>query len=122
MGRSFDYKRADRVSELLKHEVSEIVRRDVKDPAVGEVTITRVQVTDDLKMATVSFGVLDRLDEAEQVTESLQRAAGHIQRLLGKRLRLRFIPKLTFQFDRNLDYSLKISKILQEIDEDEKDS
>jgi ribosome-binding factor A len=119
MGRPFDYKRADRVSELLKHEVSEIVRRDVKDPAVGEVTITRVQMTDDLKMATVSFGVLDRTEEAEQVTESLQRAAGHIQRLLGKRLRLRFIPKLTFQFDRNLDYSLKISKILQEIDEED---
>lgn len=119
MSRSFDYKRADRVSELLKSEISQIVRRNVKDPAVGEVTITRVQVTDDLKMATVSFGVLDRTDEAEQVTESLQRAAGHIQRLLGKRLRLRFIPKLTFQFDRNLDYTLKISKLLQEIDEED---
>ena len=119
MSRPFDYKRADRVSELLKHEISQIVLREVKDPAVGEVTITRVQVTDDLRMATVSFGVLDRIDEAEQVTESLQRAAGHIQRLLGKRLRLRFIPRLTFQFDRNLDYSLKISKLLQDIEEEE---
>ena len=76
MSRPFDYKRADRVSELLKHEISQIVLREVKDPAVGEVTITRVQVTDDLKLATVSFGVLDRIDEAEQVTASLQRAAG----------------------------------------------
>ena len=119
MSRPFDYKRADRVSELLKSEISQIVRRDVKDPAVGEVTITRVQMTDDIKMATVSFGVLDRTEEAEQMTESLQRAAGHIQRVLGKRLRLRFIPKLTFQFDRNLDYSLKISKLLEEIDEED---
>ncbi|MDF1535961.1 MAG: 30S ribosome-binding factor RbfA [bacterium] len=118
MSRYFDYKRADRVSELLKHEISEILFRETKDPGIGEVTITRVEVTDDLKLATVYFGVLDRTAEAEQVTEGLQRAGGHIQRLLGKRLRLRFIPKLTFQFDRNLDYSMKIAKILQVIDEE----
>ncbi len=112
----FDYKRADRVSELLKAEISEILLRETKDPRIGEVTITRVLLTDDLRLATVYFGVLDRTAEAEQVTEGLQRAGGHIQRILGKRLHLRFIPKLTFQFDRNLDYSMKISKLLQEID------
>lgn len=119
MGRSFDYKRADRVSELLKHELSEIILKEAKDPGIGEVTITRVKVNDDLRFAMVYFGVLDRTTEVTQVEEGLQRASSYMQRLLGKRLRLRHIPKLTFVFDRNLDYSFKISKILSEIDEED---
>lgn len=118
MGRSFDYKRSDRVSELLKHELSEIILREAKDPGIGEVTITRVKVSDDLRSALVYFGVLDRVTATVQVEEGLQRASSYMQRLLGKRLRLRHIPRLTFVFDRNLDYSFKISKILSEIDED----
>jgi len=118
MGRSFDYKRADRVSELLKHELSEIILKEAKDPGIGDVTLTRVRVSSDLRSATVYFGVLDRTTEADQVTEGLQRASSYMQRLLGKRLRLRHIPKLTFVFDKNLDYSFKISKILSEIDEE----
>jgi ribosome-binding factor A len=116
MSRKFDYKRADRVSELLKHELSEIIRKEAKDPGIGEVTITRIKVSDDLRSALVYFGVLDRTTEAEKVEEGLQRASSYIHRLLGKRLRLKFVPKLTFIFDRNLDYSFKISKILNEID------
>ena len=118
MSRSFDYKRADRVSELLKHELSEIILKEAKDPGIGEVTITRIKVSDDLRAAMVYFGVLDRTTEADQVAEGLQRASSYMHRLLGKRLRLKHIPKLTFVFDRNLDYSFKISKILSEIDEE----
>ena len=118
MSRSFDYKRADRVSELLKHELSEIIRKEAMDPGIGEVTITRVKVSNDLRAALVYFGVLDRTAEAEQVEQGLERASSYIHRLLGKRLRLKFIPKLTFVFDRNLDYSFKISKLLNEIDEE----
>jgi ribosome-binding factor A len=118
MTRSFDYKRADRVSELLKHELSEIILREAKDPGIGEVTITNVKVSDDLRSALVYFGVLDRTTEVSRVEEGLQRASSYIHRLLGKRLRLKFVPKLTFVFDRNLDYSFRISKILNEIDQE----
>ena len=118
MSRSYDYKRSDRVSELLKHELSEILRKEAKDPAIGEVTITRVNLTDDLRFATVYFGVLDRTTEVDQIEEGLQRASSYMHRLLGKRLRLKHTPRLTFKFDRNLDYSFKISKILSEIDEE----
>ena len=111
MGRKFDYKRSDRVSELLKHELSEIIRREAKDPGIGEVTITRVKVSDDLRSAVVYFGVLDRTTEADKVEEGLLRASSYIHRLLGKRLRLKFVPKLTFVFVKNLDYSFKISRL-----------
>jgi len=118
MSRKFDYKRSDRVSELLKHELSEIILKEAKDPGIGEVTITRIKVSDDIRSAMVYFGVLDRTAEVEKVEKGLQRASTYMQRLLGKRLRLRHIPKLTFVFDRNLDYSFKISRILSEIDEE----
>ena len=118
MSRSFDYKRADRVGELLKHELSEILLKEAKDPGIGEVTITRVKVSDDLRSAQVYFGVLDRTTMVEQVETGLQRASSFMHRLLGKRLRLKHVPRLTFIFDRNLDYSVRISKILSEIDEE----
>ncbi|UCG38761.1 MAG: 30S ribosome-binding factor RbfA [bacterium] len=118
MPRSFEYKRADRVSELLKHEISEILFREAKDPGIGEVTVTRVKVSDDLKSAVVYYGVLNRTTEVQQVAEGLHRASSYIHRLLGKRLRLKYIPKLTFVFDRNIDYSFRISEILREIDEE----
>lgn len=118
MPRYSDYKRADRVGELVKHEISDILRKEAKDPGIGEVTITRVKVSDDLRSAQVYFGVLDRTAEIEQVEEGLQRASGYIHRLLGKRLRLKYIPKPIFIFDRNLDYSFRISEILREIDKE----
>jgi ribosome-binding factor A len=119
MSRSYDYKRADRVSELLKHELSDIIRREAKDPGIGEVTITRIKVSDDLRSALVYFGVLDRTAEVAHVEEGLQRASSYMHRLLGKRLRLKNVPKLTFIFDKNLDYSFRISKILSEIEEED---
>jgi len=100
------------------HEISDILRKEAKDPGIGEITITRVKVSDDLKFAQVFFGVLDRTAQIEQVEEGLARAAGYIHRLLGQRLRLKHVPRPTFIFDRNLDYSFRISKILKEIDEE----
>ena len=118
MPRYSDYKRADRVGELVKKEISDILRKEAKDPGIGEITITKVNVSDDLRSATVYFGVLDRTAEVDRVEEGLRRASGYIHRLLGKRLRLKHIPRPTFVFDRNLDYSLRISEILKEIDEE----
>ena len=118
MPRYSDYKRADRVSELVRHEISDILRKEAKDPGIGEITITKVKVSDDLKSALVFFGVLDRTEEIEQIEEGLHRASGFIHRLLGKRLRLKHIPRPTFIYDRNIDYSFRISEILKEIDEE----
>ncbi|UCF30076.1 MAG: 30S ribosome-binding factor RbfA [bacterium] len=119
MSRSQEYRRADRVGELIRQELAEILLKEVKDPRVGTVTITRVKVTDDLRQAKVYFGVLDRTTQVEEVAQGLEKATGHIHRLLGKRLRMRIIPRLSFSFDRNLDYSFHISRILRDIEADE---
>jgi len=119
MARIHDYRRADRVAELVRSEVSQILLREAKDPAIGTVTLTRVKVSDDLRSAVVYYGVLDRTAEVEEIQQGLDRAIGYIHGLLGKRLRLRFTPRLTFIFDKNLDYSFHIDKILKDLDEED---
>ncbi len=119
MRKQLDYKRADRVGELIKHEMSEILLREAKDPRIESVTITRVQLTDDLRSARIYFGVLDRTAQIDEVEEGLEKASSFIHSLLVKRLRLKFIPRMTFHFDRNLDYSFHISRILDDLDVEE---
>jgi ribosome-binding factor A len=116
MGKSREYTRAARVEEVVRREVSDILRREIKDPKVGAVTITRVKVSDDLKNATIHFGVLDRTAQAEEVGQALERSAGYIHHLLVKRMTQKIVPRLVFRFDRNLDYSFHISRILHGIE------
>jgi ribosome-binding factor A len=118
MSRSQDYRRADRVGELIRHELADILLKEAKDPRIGSVTITRVKVSDDMRHAKVYFGVLDNTAMVDDITKGLEQATSYIHRLLGKRLRMRIIPRLTFSFDRNLDYSFHISRILKEIEGD----
>ncbi len=119
MKRSHSYKRADRVSELVRHEISTILLRDVKDPRIETVTVTRVKITDDLRSARVYFGVLNKTTQVEEIESALQQASSFIHKLMARRLRLKNTPKLVFKFDRNLDYSSRISEILQSISDEE---
>ncbi len=119
MKRTFSYKRSDRVSELVRHEISDILLKDIKDPRMETVTVTRVKVSDDLRSAKVLFGVMDKTAEVEDIREALQQAGNFMHKLLARRLRLKNTPKLIFEFDRNLDYSFHISSILDTIREDE---
>ncbi len=117
MRRSQNYKRADRVGELIRHEVADILLKEIKDPRIGSVTLTRVKITDDLRSARVYFGVLDRTTHVEEIEKGLEAAGSYVHRLLVKRLRLKTVPRLSFHFDRNLDYSFHISGILKNLDE-----
>ena len=119
MKRSPDYKRADRVGELIRQEVSNILLKEVKDPRIGFVTLTRVKVTDDMRSAQVYFGVLDRTAHVEEIEKGLEAAESFVHRLLVKRLRIKTVPRLNFHFDRNLDYSFHISEILKDLEEKE---
>lgn len=119
MKRSHSYKRADRVSELVRHEISEILLRDVKDPRIETVTVTRVKITDDLRSARVYFGVLDKTAQVEKIEAALGQASSFVHKLLARRLRLKNTPKLVFEFDKNLDYSFHISEILKSLGNEE---
>lgn len=112
------YKRADRVGDLLREIISEIILKDLNDPRLHLITITEVEMTDDLKLATVFFSAMgNSLKEAESL-HGLQKAAGYIKRRIGKELRLRYIPQLIFKVDRSFEYGSKIDRLLQTIQEE----
>jgi len=109
--------RHERVKESLKKEISSIIHDELKDPRLGFVTITRVELTQDLSYAKVFFSVLGKEEEHQRTKEALDSALGFIRRLIAQRIRLRFAPEIVFKEDRSGEYSIRIEEILKEIKE-----
>jgi ribosome-binding factor A len=114
--------RQRRVQELLVHEISDIVRREVKDPRVGFVTITDAEVTPDLRHARVFFSVLGETAEREETTRALNRAAGFVRSEFARRAQMRFVPEIQFEFDTSIERGARISQLLEQVRQDEERS
>lgn len=110
--------RAHRVAEQMKKELGEIISRKIKDPRVGFVTVTDVQVTGDLQQAKVFISVLGNDEEKENTLKGLAKATGFIRSEIGQRIRLRKTPEISFEFDESIQYGNKIEKLLKELDGD----
>ena len=108
------YKRSQRVSDLIREEIADIIMNKVKDPRLGFVTVTGAKITEDLKIATVYISILKE-EEKETTLEMLNLAKGFIRAELAKRVRMKFIPSLTFRIDESLEYGVRIEKLLREI-------
>src|SRR5512142_2891474 len=113
------FKRAERVSDQMKQEIADILMRKIKDPRIGFVTVTDVEVADDLKNAKVFVSVYG--GDKDETLKGLKSATAFIRLELGKRMRLRSVPELIFRFDATLERGAHIMELLREIDED-KDS
>jgi ribosome-binding factor A len=111
-------RRTRQVGELLKEELSDIIRREVKDPRIGFMSITEVDLPTDLRTAKVYVSVLGTDEEREQTVTALRSASGFIRHHLKPRLRMRQIPVLDFQSDRSMEYAQHISETLRAIEED----
>ncbi len=112
--------RSDKVAGAIKKEVSMIIHDELKDPRLGFVTITDVEVTSDLREAKIFFSVLGKEEERKKTKEALDSALGFIRRLIGQRIRLRFVPEISFREDRSCEYGARIEEVLNEIKEMEK--
>ncbi len=110
-----DFKRSDRLGEVIKEEISLILLDGIKDPRIGFVTITRVRMSDDLKNARVYFTVFGGEGERKNCQEGLDWAKGYIKRILGSKLRIKYIPSLIFVFDDSLDYGNRIESLINDI-------
>lgn len=111
--------RVGRVGEQIKKELSQILQSELKDPRVGFVTVTGVDVTNDLSLAKVFLSVLGTDEQKEESLKAIAKATGFIRSELGKRIRLRITPELQFQFDTSIEYGSRIDKLLHQIhDED----
>ena len=107
--------RRDKVIAALKREISNIVQYELKDSRLGFVTIMRVDLTDDLRYARVYFSVLGEEKEQKATKEALLSATPFIRCLIAQRIKLRFVPEITFKPDRSVEYSIKIQKELDKI-------
>ena len=109
--------RQERVAEAIKKEVSLIVHDELNDPRLGFVTITGVEVSQDLRYAKILFSVLGKDEEHKKTKAALDSALGFIRRLLAQRVRLMFAPEIIFREDRSSEYSVRIEEVLSEIKE-----
>jgi ribosome-binding factor A len=107
--------RANRVSEQMKKELGEILTRKIKDPRVGFVTVTDVEVTGDLQQAKVYISVLGDEKQKKDTLLGLAKAKGFIRSEIGQRIRLRKTPELTFEFDEAYEYGNRIETILRDL-------
>ncbi len=109
------HRRALRLGDLIKEEVSRIILHQLKDPRVGFVTITRVRMSDDLKRAKIYWTVLGDEKAREESLRGLESAKGFIRRELGRRVRVKFLPEIDFAFDDSFEYEQRISQLLEGI-------
>ena len=107
--------RQERVARLLREEISRIIEREIKDPRIGMVSITDVEVTPDLRQACVFASVYGSEDQARDSIEVLDRAVRFIRGELGKALRLRYVPELEFRLDPSLAHGARIVQLLEQV-------
>lgn len=106
------YQRIDRISEEVRREVDAIIREEIQDPRVGGTwSVTRAEVTGDLRYAKIYISVLED-DRRDALMDALKNAKGYIRRALGKRMIIRYTPELIFVSDKNIEYGVHIAKVL----------
>mgnify|MGYP000959698662 FL=1 len=108
------FSRKDRVQEEIKREVADIIRRDVKDPRVGFVSITDAELSDDLTFVKIFYSTLDD-DKLEEIQMGLEKATGYIRSEIGKRIRLRVTPEIVFRYDESLKRGARMMELLNEV-------
>jgi len=114
--------RLARLEEAFKEEISDIAQKGLKDPRIGFVTVTSVDISPDLRHAKVYLSILGKEPERKATFEGLESAKGFIRQELGKRVRLKFIPEITFKIDTSIDEGFRISKIINRIHKTEEKS
>ena len=108
------YQRIDRISEEVRREVDAIIREELHDPRVGGTwSVTRAEVTGDLRYAKIHISVLED-DRRDALMDALKNAKGYIRRALGKRMIIRYTPELIFVSDKNIEYGVHIAKVLSD--------
>jgi ribosome-binding factor A len=110
----------DRLTQLFKDEIGQIIQQEIKDTRLGFITITGVKLTPDLRQAWVYFSVLGDKINKEKASQGLKSASGYIKRLIGQRIKMRYTPEIEFELDETWDKMKHIENILDKIRKEEK--
>ncbi len=108
-------RRTERLGEEFREEIARMIGSQLKDPRIGFVTVTRVEVGTDLRNARIYVGVLGSEADREKTLTGLRQAGGFLRRSLGQKLRLRHTPELTFTYDEGLEAHDRIARLLNEV-------
>jgi ribosome-binding factor A len=111
--------RVSRVGEQIKKELSQIIQQEIKDPRIGFVTVTGVEMSGDLQIAKVFISVLGTAQDKQQSLAGLEKAKGYIRSEIGRRIHMRHIPELIFSIDESLEHSEHISRLLRDVNAQE---
>jgi ribosome-binding factor A len=111
-------RRQRKVAKLLHEGISQLIQHETRDPRLGFVTVTGVEVSPDLRQAWVYVTTLGNDEEAEDTLTGLTSASGYFRHKLGQSLSLRHVPELVFQLDTSLEYGLRIDNLLDAIKEE----
>jgi ribosome-binding factor A len=110
--------RAERLAEVIRTEASEIIQRELRDPRIGFISITGVEVSGDLRHAKIFVSVLGDAEAKRRTMAGLVHARGHIRSVLGARLALRFVPEIAFRLDDSIERGMRVSTLLRRVTED----
>ena len=111
--------RVEKLQELIKQEVSKMLLKEIKDPRIGFVTVTDVEMTGDLREAKIFVSIMGNEEQVKNSWAGLQSALGFVRREIGHRIRLRFTPYVSFAIDKSLDYGEHIQKLLLQIEKED---
>ena len=112
--------RIEKLQELIKQEMSKMLLKELKDPRIGFVTVTDIEMTGDLREAKIYVSVMGGEEKVKSSLEGLNSALGFIRREIGQRVRLRFTPEISFALDTSLDYGDHIQKLLLQVEGENK--
>jgi len=109
-----DYSRSSRVVEQIKRELAELIRLEVKDPRVGFITLTDVEITADYAHAKVFFTSMTGQENLDEILVGLRRASGFLRRELGRRVRIHTTPELHFVYDTSVEEGTRLSALIDQ--------
>lgn len=115
-----EFSRSERVAEEIKKAVSQIINNEIKDPRVsGLISVTKVEMTKDLRHAKIFLSIYGEESEKQKVFEGLKNAEGFIRKELAHRVRMKFFPEISFKIDESIEYGIHIYKLLEEVQKQE---
>jgi len=112
--------RLQRVTEGIKKEIGKIIQEELNDPRIGFVTITRVELSRDLRFAKVYFSLLGTEKQLRDTQVGISRSASFVRKLLGQRMKLRYTPQIVFKLDESIGYSIHISGVMEKLKDRDK--
>ncbi|BAL24562.1 30S ribosome-binding factor RbfA [Azoarcus sp. KH32C] len=114
-----EFSRSQRVKEQIRRELAELIRLEVKDPRVGFITLTDVEITPDYAHAKVFFTSMKGEEGLSEILTGLRRASGFLRRELGRRIRIHTIPELHFHYDASVERGSRLSRLIDEVVRDD---